>query len=92
MAPAYAVPRMLERAGLGIEDFDLFEIHEAFASQVLATLAAWEKQGARPRSTGPASTWPDRPSPPAIPSPRPVRGSSPPSPNCSPSGTARAAG
>jgi len=45
MAPAYAVPRMLERAGLGIEDFDLFEIHEAFASQVLATLAAWEKQG-----------------------------------------------
>ncbi|GGZ01014.1 acetyl-CoA C-acetyltransferase [Streptomyces nitrosporeus] len=45
MAPAHAVPRMLERAGLGIEDFDLFEIHEAFASQVLATLAAWEKQG-----------------------------------------------
>ncbi|MFE5240760.1 MULTISPECIES: acetyl-CoA C-acetyltransferase [unclassified Streptomyces] len=48
MAPAYAVPRMLERAGLGIEDFDLFEIHEAFASQVLATLAAWEKQGLAP--------------------------------------------
>lgn len=45
MAPAYAVPRMLARAGLGIEDFDLVEIHEAFASQVLATLAAWEKQG-----------------------------------------------
>ncbi|MFE9866798.1 acetyl-CoA C-acetyltransferase [Streptomyces sp. NPDC005506] len=48
MAPAYAVPRMLQRAGLTIEDFDLFEIHEAFASQVLATLAAWEKQGLAP--------------------------------------------
>ncbi|MFD9390786.1 acetyl-CoA C-acetyltransferase [Streptomyces sp. NPDC060000] len=48
MAPAYAVPRMLERAGLGIEDFDLFEVHEAFASQVLATLAAWEKRGLAP--------------------------------------------
>ncbi|MCL2550671.1 MAG: acetyl-CoA C-acetyltransferase [Actinomycetia bacterium] len=42
MAPAYAVPRMLARAGLGLADFDLYEIHEAFASQVLATLAAWE--------------------------------------------------
>ncbi|MEU6848546.1 acetyl-CoA C-acetyltransferase [Actinacidiphila alni] len=42
MAPAYAVPRMLRRAGLGLGDFDLYEIHEAFASQVLATLAAWE--------------------------------------------------
>ncbi|MFF0463499.1 acetyl-CoA C-acetyltransferase [Streptomyces mexicanus] len=48
MAPAYAVPRMLERAGLGIEDFDLVEIHEAFASQVLATLAAWERRGLAP--------------------------------------------
>ncbi|MEW1614822.1 MULTISPECIES: acetyl-CoA C-acetyltransferase [unclassified Streptomyces] len=48
MAPAYAVPRLLERAGLGVEDFDLYEIHEAFASQVLATLAAWEKQGLSP--------------------------------------------
>ncbi|MEV0096505.1 acetyl-CoA C-acetyltransferase [Streptomyces sp. NPDC050738] len=48
MAPAYAVPRMLERAGLTIDDFDLFEIHEAFASQVLATLASWEKQGLAP--------------------------------------------
>ncbi len=45
MAPAYAVPRMLERAGLGLGDFELLEIHEAFASQVLATLAAWEKRG-----------------------------------------------
>jgi acetyl-CoA C-acetyltransferase len=48
MAPAYAVPRMLERAGLGIEDFDFVEIHEAFASQVLATLAAWEERGLAP--------------------------------------------
>ncbi|MGK3942423.1 acetyl-CoA C-acetyltransferase [Streptomyces caeruleatus] len=48
MAPAHAVPRMLERAGLGTDDFDLVEIHEAFASQVLATLAAWEKQGLAP--------------------------------------------
>ncbi|GLZ37479.1 acetyl-CoA C-acetyltransferase [Actinokineospora sp. NBRC 105648] len=42
MAPAYAVPRMLSRAGLSLQDFDFYEIHEAFASQVLATLAAWE--------------------------------------------------
>ncbi|WP_149551801.1 acetyl-CoA C-acetyltransferase [Streptomyces marokkonensis] len=48
MAPAYAVPRMLERAGLGMADFDLVEVHEAFASQVLATLAAWEKRGLAP--------------------------------------------
>jgi acetyl-CoA C-acetyltransferase len=41
MAPAYAMPRLLDRNGLGFADFDLFEIHEAFASQVLATLAAW---------------------------------------------------
>jgi acetyl-CoA C-acetyltransferase len=42
MAPAYAVPRMLERAGLTLQDFDFYEIHEAFASQVLTTLKAWE--------------------------------------------------
>ncbi|ROT33770.1 acetyl-CoA C-acetyltransferase [Micromonospora sp. HM5-17] len=42
MAPAYAVPRLLARTGLTLADFDFFEIHEAFASQVLATLAAWE--------------------------------------------------
>jgi acetyl-CoA C-acetyltransferase len=42
MAPAYAVPRLLARAGLTLQDFDFYEIHEAFASQVLATLAAWE--------------------------------------------------
>ena len=42
MAPAYAVPRLLERNGLALQDFDFYEIHEAFASTVLATLAAWE--------------------------------------------------
>jgi acetyl-CoA C-acetyltransferase len=42
MAPAYAMPRMLAREGLTLQDFDFYEIHEAFASQVLATLKAWE--------------------------------------------------
>jgi acetyl-CoA C-acetyltransferase len=42
MAPAYAVPRMLDRAGLKLQDFDIYEIHEAFAAQVLCTLKAWE--------------------------------------------------
>ena len=42
MAPVYAVPRLLDRAGLTLQDFDFYEIHEAFASQVLATLKAWE--------------------------------------------------
>jgi acetyl-CoA C-acetyltransferase len=42
MAPAYAVPRMLARNGLTLQDFDYYEIHEAFAGQVLSTLAAWE--------------------------------------------------
>ena len=42
MAPAYAVPRMLARAGLTLQDFDYYEIHEAFAAQVLCTLAAWQ--------------------------------------------------
>ena len=42
MAPAYAVPRMLARAGLSLQDFDYYEIHEAFAAQVLCTLSAWE--------------------------------------------------
>ena len=45
MAPVYAVPKLLEKAGLTLQDFDFYEIHEAFASQVLATLAAWEKNG-----------------------------------------------
>ena len=42
MAPAYAVPRMLARAGLTLQDFDYYEIHEAFAAQVLCTLQAWQ--------------------------------------------------
>ncbi len=42
MAPAYAVSAMLRDAGLGLGDFDLYEIHEAFAAQTLATLQAWE--------------------------------------------------
>ena len=42
MAPAYAVPRMLAKAGLSLQDFDFYEIHEAFAAQVLSTLKAWE--------------------------------------------------
>jgi len=44
MAPAYAVPRMLDRARLELQDFDLYEIHEAFAAQVLCTLKAWESE------------------------------------------------
>jgi acetyl-CoA C-acetyltransferase len=42
MAPAYAMPQMLDRAGLALGDFDFYEIHEAFAAQVLCTLKAWE--------------------------------------------------
>jgi acetyl-CoA C-acetyltransferase len=42
MAPAYAMPKMLVRAGVGLGEFDYYEIHEAFASQVLCTLKAWE--------------------------------------------------
>jgi acetyl-CoA C-acetyltransferase len=44
MAPVYAVPRMLKRHNLTFDDFDFIEIHEAFASQVLATLKAWEDE------------------------------------------------
>jgi len=42
MAPAYAVPAMLRDANLTLQDFDYYEIHEAFAAQVLCTLKAWE--------------------------------------------------
>lgn len=42
LAPVYAVPRLLERNGLTLQDFDFYEIHEAFAAQTLATLKAWE--------------------------------------------------
>ena len=41
-APLYAVPRLLDRNGLTLQDFDFYEIHEAFASQVLMTLKAWQ--------------------------------------------------
>ncbi|HVD86854.1 MAG TPA: acetyl-CoA C-acetyltransferase [Solirubrobacterales bacterium] len=45
MAPAYAMPKMLDRAGIALQDFDYYEIHEAFAAQVLCTLKAWEDEG-----------------------------------------------
>ncbi|MBO3083292.1 acetyl-CoA C-acetyltransferase [Cellulomonas fengjieae] len=44
MAPAFAVPRLLARNGLTLDDFDYVEIHEAFAATVLTTLAAWESE------------------------------------------------
>ena len=44
MAPAYAVSDLLDDAGLELQDFDFYEIHEAFAAQTLATLAAWESE------------------------------------------------
>lgn len=44
MAPTYAVPRLLARNNLTLQDFDYYEIHEAFAGQVLCTLAAWENE------------------------------------------------
>ena len=44
MAPTVAVPQMLKRQGLSLQDFDFYEIHEAFAAQVLCTLRAWESE------------------------------------------------
>lgn len=44
IAPAVAVSKMLDRAGIALQDFDFYEIHEAFAAQVLCTLAAWESE------------------------------------------------
>lgn len=44
MAPTYAVPRMLARQGMTLQDFDYYEIHEAFSGQVLCTLKAWEDE------------------------------------------------
>src|ERR1700731_115469 len=44
MAPTYAVPRLLARNGLTLQDFDFYEIHEAFATVVLAHLQAWESE------------------------------------------------
>jgi acetyl-CoA C-acetyltransferase len=45
LSPVYASTRMLKRAGLRLQDFDFYEIHEAFAAQVLATLKIWENAG-----------------------------------------------
>ena len=44
MAPAYAVSSLLRQAGLSLQDFDFYEIHEAFAAQTVATLKAWESE------------------------------------------------
>lgn len=44
MAPAYAVSNMLKDVGLGLQDFDFYEIHEAFAAQTIATLMAWQSE------------------------------------------------
>ncbi|HLF30507.1 MAG TPA: acetyl-CoA C-acetyltransferase [Xanthomonadales bacterium] len=44
MAPTVAVAELLQRSGLSLQDFDFYEIHEAFAAQVLCTLAAWESE------------------------------------------------
>jgi acetyl-CoA C-acetyltransferase len=52
MAPTIAVSRMLDRAGLKLQDFDFYEIHEAFAAQVLCTLKAWEDAGYCKRHLG----------------------------------------
>src|SRR5690606_11737036 len=45
MAPTVAVAELLTRTGLTLQDFDFYEIHEAFAAQVLCTLKAWEDPG-----------------------------------------------
>jgi acetyl-CoA C-acetyltransferase len=52
MAPVYAVPRLLDRNGLTLQDFDFYEIHEAFSGQVLCTLAAWEDESYCRRALG----------------------------------------
>ena len=52
MAPALVVPRLLERAGVRLDEIDLIEIHEAFGAQVLANAKAWE-QGWKGDATGP---------------------------------------
>ena len=53
MAPAYAVSAMLAEANLALQDFDFYEIHEAFAAQTLATLKAWESEQVLPRAARP---------------------------------------
>lgn len=44
MAPAYAVPKLLKQAGISLQDFDFYEIHEAFSAQVLCTMKSWEDE------------------------------------------------
>jgi|TARA_B110000196_G_scaffold312106_1_gene316915 acetyl-CoA C-acetyltransferase len=44
MAPAYAVSEMLSEANLNLQDFDFYEIHEAFAAQTIATIKAWQSE------------------------------------------------
>jgi acetyl-CoA C-acetyltransferase len=44
MAPTYALPKLLDRVGMKLQDFELVEIHEAFASTALTTLSAWESE------------------------------------------------
>ena len=102
MAPAYAVPRLLARQGLTLQDFDFYEIHEAFAAQVLCTLAAWEDADfcrERLGLDGPLGSI-DRAKlnvsglarwPPGTRSRRPAAGSSATSPRCSPSAAPAAA-
>ena len=93
MAPTIAVSKMLERAGLRLQDFDFYEIHEAFAAQVLATLKAWEDPAYCKEVLGSAepmgsidrarrSMCAARPSPSGIRSRRPARASSATSPSC----------
>ena len=89
MAPAYAVPRLLARNGLTLQDFDFYEIHEAFAAHRAdhaggvggRRRSARERLGldgaARRRSTAPSSTSTARRSPPVTRSPPPAAGSSP---------------
>ena len=93
LAPAHAVARLLARQGMALGDFDLYELHEAFASTVLATLAAWEStEFCRDRLGLDGAAGHDRPGqaerqraprwPPGTRSPRPADASSPRSPSC----------
>jgi acetyl-CoA acetyltransferase len=58
MGPALALPQLLRRKGLSIESIDLFEIHEAFAAQVLCNLHAWERGWERYPELRPIGTVP----------------------------------
>ncbi len=57
MAPTVAVSELLQQAGLALQDFDYYEIHEAFAAQVLATLKAWESEGIAGTGWGETRRW-----------------------------------